>query len=750
MSCTSATSCEAVGWSDYTQGDDDQQNYTLAASWNGSTWNLQQTPNVGDPTDGENDLTGVSCVSSTLCTAVGWTIDVDSDSANPQPIAESWDGTTWTVETTPAPTGASMFNGVTCTSATDCEAVGSQSGQALAEVWNGSTWTVQTTPDPVDVMSSSLSGVSCSGAGSCDAVGSYSTATTTAAFAESWDGTSWTLQTTPAPAGASTSSLSSVSCANTGTCSAVGEYGSGTGDLTLAETWDGTTWSLDPTPDPSVSQSSSLDGVACSSDSCEAVGTGTDNGMSDPISESSTGDNWIPGDIRDPGFDTQSLGGIACRSATDCQAVGSYTGQNLGEGWNGAAWNVESTPLVWIHGYVEVPSALYSVSCPSSSMCVAAGQTWTDGLAGYEGPFPDVATWNGLSWTTQQLQFDTLGTLTGVSCPTKVACVAVGFSQQLAGSMIESWNGSKWKAQTPAVPKGGSMTDFESVSCLSAAACTAVGSYTTSSGTTATLVEIRNGKTWAVQPTVPPSGATSSTLNGVSCTSSSSCTAVGSYSAKGGVTSALVESWNGTSWTIQATPKGGPNSLNGVSCTSASACTAVGSDKGSSSLIDFWNGSSWKAQAASVPSGVTSEVLNGVSCWVTVNGPQCTAVGSFTGSDGTEETLALSTSGSSPFVKQEPWNEYVNAGGTASFAALGTGYPVPTVQWEVSTDDGGTWTPLADGTQADGSVVSGAGTDALSISNVQSDETGNEYEALFSNSVGSAASGAATLSVQDP
>jgi hypothetical protein len=751
VSCTSATACEAVGWSGYGFGDS-QPAYSLAASWNGTSWALQQVPNAGDPADGENELTSVSCVTSALCSAVGWDVNPEGGSPDPATVAELWNGTTWTIEPTPTFTGTSQLNGVSCITATDCVAVGSQNGLALAEIWNGAAWAVQTTPDPSGASSSSLSNVSCSGAGSCDTVGSYSTATTTSSFAENWNGTSWTLESTPEPAGTSSSSFSSVSCAGTGTCTAVGEYASGTGDLTLAETWDGTTWSLDPTPDPSVSQSSSLDGVACmSGGGCQAVGTATDDGVNDPIAESSTGTNWTAGDVRDPGFDSQSLAGIACESATDCQSVGSYPGQNLAEGWNGAEWNVETTPLEWAGGAVEVPSALYSVACPSSSMCVAAGQTWTDSPeTGLEGEFPDVSTWNGSSWVNQQLQYQEVGTLTGVSCSTTAACVAVGFSPQLAGAMIETFNGSKWKAQTPAVPKDGSMVDLESVSCLSAGTCTAVGSYTTASGASATLVEIRNGKNWVVQPNAAPSGATSSTLNGVSCTSSSACTAVGAYTVSGGVASALVESWNGTSWTIQKTPKGGPNSLNGVSCTSRSACTAVGSDRGSASLIDSWNGSSWKAQSASLPYGATSEVLNGVSCWKTANGPQCSAVGSLTDAEGIEETLAVSTSGGSPFVKQQPWNEFVDAGGIASFKALGDGYPVPTVQWHVSTDDGGTWTPLSDGAQPDGSVVSGAGTDALSISDVQSDQNGNEYEAVLSNSIGSVASGAASLSVQDP
>jgi Immunoglobulin I-set domain len=429
-------------------------------------------------------------------------------------------------------------------------------------------------------------------------------------------------------------------------------------------------------------------------------------------------------------------------AATDCQAVGTYPGQNLAEGWDGASWNVETTELQWIQGDVEVPSAFYSVSCASSSMCVAAGQTWSDGVLGLQGQFPDIASWNGSSWVNQQLLYDTVGTMTGVSCSTTTACTAVGFSPQLPGALIESWNGSKWKAQAPAVPKDGSMTDLKSVSCLSTGTCTAVGTHTTGTGATKVLIETRNAKSWTVQSAPSVNG----TLNGVSCTSVSACTAVGSYTSRG-VTAALVENWNGTSWTIQPTPTAGPDSLNGVSCTSASACTAVGSDQGDGAMIEAWNGSSWKTQATTLPYGATQLVLNGVSCWSTANGAQCSAVGTYTDTGGIEQTLAVSTSDYLPFIKQQPWNQFANAGGKATFTATGTGYPTPTYQWQISTDDGAAWSPLSDGPQPDGSVVSGAGATTLTISHVQADENGDEYEIVFSNSVGSAASGAASLNV---
>lgn len=95
-----------------------------------------------------------------------------------------------------------------------------------------------------------------------------------------------------------------------------------------------------------------------------------------------------------------------------------------------------------------------------------------------------------------------------------------------------------------------------------------------------TLANRWNGTTWTTQSTPSPGGAAGpDQLNGVSCTSASACIAVGTYATKSSPGHTLVERWNGTTWTQQSTPSpGGPNGtqLNGVSCTSATACIAAG------------------------------------------------------------------------------------------------------------------------------------------------------------------------------
>ncbi len=67
-------------------------------------------------------------------------------------VAEQWNGTAWTVLTTPSPATFSALGSVSCTSPVHCVAVGGSSATAtgtvspLTEVWNGSAWTVVTAP----------------------------------------------------------------------------------------------------------------------------------------------------------------------------------------------------------------------------------------------------------------------------------------------------------------------------------------------------------------------------------------------------------------------------------------------------------------------------------------------------------------------------------------------------------------------------------------------------------------------------
>jgi hypothetical protein len=88
-----------------------------------------------------------------------------------------------------------------------------------------------------------------------------------------------------------------------------------------------------------------------------------------------------------------------------------------------------------------------------------------------------------------------------------------------------------------------------------------------------------------------------------------------------------------------------------------------------------------------------------------------------------------------PIVTINPTSQTVAAGTTVTFTAAASGDPVPTVQWQVSTDGGKTWTD-----------ITGATTTTLSFTASAADNS-DLYQAVFTNLLGSATTTAAMLTV---
>jgi hypothetical protein len=180
-----------------------------------------------------------------------------------------------------------------------------------------------------------------------------------------------------------------------------------------------------------------------------------------------------------------------------------------------------------------------------------------------------------------------------VACLTLVICLAT--AQAAAGS--------GWPIQRAPTPLGSTSSVLSGVSCTSRTFCTTVGYSQTNGADTVALVERWNGASWSIQPTPAPEG---SSLSGVSCTSRTFCTAVGTDG-----TGLVAERWNGSRWSIQRIPTspGITRMLTGVSCTSRRACVAVGFLNGTVPLAERWNGVRWWIQRT--PKGGD---LAGVSC----------------------------------------------------------------------------------------------------------------------------------------
>jgi hypothetical protein len=193
---------------------------------------------------------------------------------------------------------------------------------------------------------------------------------------ERWNGSRWTILPTPNPAGAVQAFLGGVSCTSPSACTATGEQHSASGVVhTLAERWDGASWTIQPTPNPAKVQFASLGGVACTGPSaCVAVG-GSDRGS---LVERWDGTAWHIQPAPTPSGGGL-LNGVACPAPAACTAVGftftSSGGMILAERWNGTAWHIQPTPLLPAAHDVSLPA----VACPERAACTAAGGYENDG-----------------------------------------------------------------------------------------------------------------------------------------------------------------------------------------------------------------------------------------------------------------------------------------------------------------------------------------------------------------------------------
>ena len=192
------------------------------------------------------------------------------------PLVEAWDGTRWSV--VPNPVSGGVLYGVSCTTEGACMAAGcagsnSNCSSTLAEAWDGTRWSVLPSPSP-GTDANRLNGVSCAAADACTAVGVTGNGNgVTASLAESWDGSRWSVVPSPSP-GPGFTWFWGVSCASADACSAAGFYFIKTGaPRTLIESWDGTHWAVVPTPSPGTTNRT-LNGVSCpATTSCTAAGS---------------------------------------------------------------------------------------------------------------------------------------------------------------------------------------------------------------------------------------------------------------------------------------------------------------------------------------------------------------------------------------------------------------------------------------------------------------------------------------------
>ena len=258
------------------------------------------------------------------------------------------------------------------------------------------------------------------------------------------------------------------------------------------------------------------------------------------------------------------LTGVSCTAATGCFAVGAAGDgpRTLIERWTRHKWRIQASGS-------GRAGFLTAIACSSPAACTAVGST-SSGRALAEH-------WNGTRWAIQHVPSPRASWLTGVSCPSPTDCSAVGNATPGGGEpFAEHWSKGSWKPQR--IPEPSGFFFLNAVSCSSPDACTAIGYHETTSTFPVTTVADRwNGHTWTPQTTSNLPGINSE-LNGVSCPSSSDCTATGYHETAPGQR-VLAEHWNGKHWASQPAPnpKDRAPQLTAVSCPSPDDCTATGS-----------------------------------------------------------------------------------------------------------------------------------------------------------------------------
>ena len=244
--------------------------------YNGAKWTAFAAPLINGELTA--DLQGVVDISSTEAWAVGNV----TLGANPGQIIEKWDGTKWSLFPNPTllPNSQGDLFAMTSTSATDIWAVGnlvqtfSNGGSTsynLFEHWDGKSWTPTFINDTEGF--EGLTGVSADATNDAWAVGDAGSST----LAIHWNGTNWAAVATPENLGEGPNQLNAVVALAPDNAWAVGYSTPGlagqSATLTLILHWDGTTWSIVPSPNVGPNTNRLLGITANSADDIYAFGS---------------------------------------------------------------------------------------------------------------------------------------------------------------------------------------------------------------------------------------------------------------------------------------------------------------------------------------------------------------------------------------------------------------------------------------------------------------------------------------------
>jgi hypothetical protein len=227
----------------------------------------------------QNHVNGIDAVSATDAWAAGYAIYPSAPTT--RPLLARWNGTSWSLQATPAQSGDAFFDGVDGNSSTNVWAVGGSGTGTLTERWNGSAWSVVPSPNPTGSVGASLRAVKSLANDDAWAVGtsSHSTGIPTRTLIEHWNGTSWSILPSPSPDGTQNllRAVDGVAANDVWAVGATGHDGYGGAPVaSLVLHWNGSAWSQTTIPSSggAFSITELTDVVAISANDVWAVGQG--------------------------------------------------------------------------------------------------------------------------------------------------------------------------------------------------------------------------------------------------------------------------------------------------------------------------------------------------------------------------------------------------------------------------------------------------------------------------------------------
>lgn len=378
---------------------------TTPATAASSVWSVVPTPNPAE--GGRNVTENVQFYGSSSSSASdSWGVGLSQGKkAKEFPLAEHWNGTSWTPTTVPVPTGRQgWLQGVYDLSPTNAWAVGlsepnnqGNSGLAtLIEHWNGTDWSIVTSPNPVEPDESTgsldqLMAVSGTGPDDIWAVGWDYDARNgyIRAIFVHWNGSEWSASRTPGLT-PSLGIANSVTAVSSNDVWAAGEAADGPEDITWH--FDGTTWTQIPAPSPDSSESTvdHLEGISSSrSGNIWAAGyevTNVDAKEIIPYVLHWDGNKWDLTYVPNPNEYGSYLFGVLVISDSDVWIVGHTQGEkrsptsffSLTEEFNGISWSVVKSPSPPGPGDTW-GDTLFALSSPGSQQVWALGVRTTAG-----------------------------------------------------------------------------------------------------------------------------------------------------------------------------------------------------------------------------------------------------------------------------------------------------------------------------------------------------------------------------------